>query len=301
VSTTMKSFEMTTARTTWAALVVLAAMATACGDDESQGSGGAGGGSTTTTSGSTSTTTGSVASSTSGTGGDDGAGGADGPGAGEECDPVAQDCADPEAPKCRLDLTDPLYITALCAEELGDLGLGEPCSRPTETQGVDDCAAGLYCSPIGEPLGDPQSRRCRTQCDAHDQCGDGYCTLFNSAADGVFPPDVRAVGVCFEECDPLDPEACVEGAHCGTSFAIDFTLAISCQPGDGDGEEGASCTRDTDCAPTLGCFGGACRPWCDLEDDGCAEGSVCAEVVDAGGQPAIFHGETYGACIPAQP
>ncbi len=68
-----------------------------------------------------------------------------------------------------------------------------------------------------------------------------------------------------DPCDPLDPDACPDGAHC--SFA-DAVGNLGCVPDlEGDGAPGDVCVDDAGCAGSAHCVGGKCAPFCCPESD----------------------------------
>lgn len=242
----------------------------ACGDDTGAVAGQApsGGGGATSTGGAT-------------TGGQPGIGGSSGaaplhPAAGEACDVMAQDCADPAAPKCVLDFSDKLELPSTCAEASGDANKDEPCTLVDGVTGHDTCAPGLFCNHIDVPASDPEGR-CRPLCDANEQCPDTeWCFRLNRHdPDTMFEPDTRLVGHCTISCDGVFSDTCQPGTKCLASNDIADTLRYSCFSSD-DKPEGATCTSNNDCAPGLGC-NQVCRPFCDAAHP-CGANETCSAV-----------------------
>lgn len=260
-----------------AALWVAGLALAACGDDSPTPSGGGAGGSNVTDgasgpggadgSGGLTTTTGGA-----GTGGETNAG----PGPGEPCDVLAQDCADPAAPKCTVDFADPSELPSTCQPTFGSDMLGDLCERPDNTPGVDTCVPGLFCAFFGQPLSNPQTRQCVEDCNDASDC---EASQFCYRLAGPPAPDARLYGVCADRCDPFDPAPCPIALNkCAASPNIAGDLAWACVPGSASGVAGDACMTDLDCAPLLACdpVALACTPTCDATHP-CAAQATCTE------------------------
>lgn len=243
-----------------------------CADDISSTPGNGGTGGSAVTDGA-----GGSAGDTTTTGGAATGGAPDtGPGPGEPCDVFAQDCADPAAPKCAVDFSDPTELPSTCQPALGDDMFGELCERPDGTPGIDTCAPGLFCGFFGQPLSDPQTRQCLEDCNATSACGaDRIC--FRLA--GPAAPDARLYGVCADGCDPFSPSPCAVPLNkCVPGLAIAGDVGWTCVPAPADGAEGDACMADLDCGPLLACNPDtqACAPVCDAGHP-CTAPATCVE------------------------
>ncbi len=144
--------------------------------------------------------------------------------------------------------------------------VGEPCTR-TEP-GLDDCAAGAFCTPLGGADG---ALRCRALC--RDGLGCGPTEICVSA--GTAP----RMGTCIAACDPFEPGACGAGLGCAPASSLDppSPRAVCLDagtggPGDPCEASGCSpglvCARDellvlrcaAPCDPEHPCLTGTCAP-----------------------------------------
>ena len=219
---------------------------------------------------------------------DGGQDGAHYPGAGEHCDLFAQDCADPAAPKCRVDYSDPSYVVGICDALLGSAGNEEECERPTGQIGIDTCDKGLYCSYLGVAYSDPQKRVCRPLCDRSSMCdADEKCTVINQAVGAAFPDDMPYVGYCAPSgCSLFDAASCDAGLKCVDVAITENEPAFVCVPSAGL-TKGTACTTAYECAGGMGCMTAAgpdhntCQPYCDSAHATCDPGQTCT-VLDLG-------------------
>lgn len=272
----------------------------ACGDDDSGAavasstSSGEGGG--TTALGSTSSVTSSTSdddgsttgqgdgtSTESGASGSSESGGPDSTGSTDAvpCDPIAQDCADPDAPKCGLRWNNGAPALTACEPLLGDDGLGEACELPGSFVGEDTCLPGLFCSIWGVAEG----RACRSictegSCDAGEDC----MVLFG----GIY-------GVCSPTC-AFGADECPDGTTCHPMPALNEQGSETICLQTGVGELGDDCDGGSGCGDGLICVSQlagpvTCEQICEVEGEPtCPEGVLCLPLLDTPG---------WGFCNPS--
>lgn len=162
-------------------------------------------------------------------------------------------------------------ITTACVERTGTVGSGAACTRAGS--GEDDCAAGLYCTPLGSASG----TTCRALCRSTSDCGASEACI----ATGTVP----AVGFCAPSCDLFAAGGCGAGLSC-QPIAAHPTAASSVLSGvcaaSGVGELGALCELDG-CVPGLFCARNPllelrCATPCDAEHP-CTTGT-CSPLAD---------------------
>lgn len=155
--------------------------------------------------------------------------------------------------------------TACVDREDTPRAVGESCTR--SAPGQDDCAADLFCTPLGVAAG----LACRTLCRGATDCAVGEVC----ASAGTAP----RMGTCLDGCDPFDGAACGPGLGCqptpllgdpslGTACAVagaaalgELCEATGCQPG-------LFCRRNellelrcaTPCDAAHPCASGTCAP-----------------------------------------
>ncbi len=202
----------------------------------------------------------------------------------EFCDPVAQNCVEPEAPVCGVIFPpNNMPLNFVCRESLGDVGEGEACTRPNDVVGEDDCAPGHLCTGYGLPIGDPQQRVCREFCQTPTACGDdAHCIWLHPLAN---------LGMCMETCDPRGSD-CVEGAKCSIFFsgadAKNFWICTN----DSGANVGDSCSGSEQCGAGQWCpfstnaAERTCTAFC-ADDIPCPNGETCVPNPQMPG---------YGAC-----
>jgi hypothetical protein len=281
-----------------AVLLVAAGSASGCSSDSSDGNAAAGGAGGSVSDGAVDSSSGGSAGNDAAAGASGAAGSADaGPGAGDPCDVFMQDCVDPKAPKCTLDVTaDPIAMDSTCEPSLGTQKDHEPCERPNDSPGVDTCDKGLWCSAINHVVATPQERECRKLCKASSECstGEACVRLNDSDPSGNYPAGTRIVGACFDTCpDIFDQSNCVADHKCLSDFEPDLkTMVTICLPA-GTAKVGESCKANDDCAGAAGCMldpgpdHGTCQPWCDNSaHKTCAAGQTCLG----------FQNEAFGIC-----
>ncbi|MFO0611573.1 MAG: hypothetical protein U0414_03220 [Polyangiaceae bacterium] len=247
------------------------------GCDDTAGTGGAGSGSTTSSAATMSWT--STSTSTGGLH----------PGPGEPCDVVAQDCADPAAPKCIVQGIPQNTPEAVCAEAFGAVAEGELCERPTNEPSIDTCAPRGFCSRGGFPTETPQRRACRDLCKTGADCpASAMCYWLTPAAAANQP----AYGICIERCDPL-ATACEDaepGTGCTTAVDTEGGFTTVCDLV-GTGVDGATCASPIDCAPGFTCDGTlTCRAYCGDATHTCPMGYTCT--------PSPYFDPTVSWCVP---
>lgn len=199
------------------------------------------------------------------------------------CDPIAQDCTAGDTPKCAVTFqpTGPE-----CVEELGMDELDAPCTRPTNTAGIDTCEQGLYCANFGVDTG----RVCRDMCTAAAGCQDSSRLCFNMLDSGF--------GACVPACAPLvAPSTCPAQQNCHV-YPPDLGGSNEgyCEPS-GTLAQGQTCTDNRECDTGLGCIsvllGGpsTCEVVCDpTNNTQCDMNVTCLPFTNAPG---------YGFCDPA--
>lgn len=147
---------------------------------------------------------------------------------------------------------------------------GAACTRTGP--GMDDCAADLYCTPLGEVDG---ALACRALCRDETDCASGEVC----ASAGTAP----RMGTCIEGCDPFDAAACGTGRSCqplpvlGTS-ALGTGCASAGTGALGDLCEATGCAAGLVCArtPTLEL---RCGRYCD-DTHPCEAPATCASLGD---------------------
>jgi hypothetical protein len=179
------------------------------------------------------------------------------------CDPLAQDCT---GAKCSLDLTQVNNTStwgATCRAQTGTIVIGEHCARVADGApgvGKDNCAAGGYCTAIGDLGGvtDASARVCRSFCLASSSCSkDQTCFALTT---GLLPRDV---GICVNTCTILGTGTCTAGAWCAFTTNIETGSAGQCET---IGPAGIGATCDTTTA--------------------CVEGAICITTTPQGGEPS---------------
>lgn len=195
------------------------------------------------------------------------------------CLPGGSTCVAPDA--CTLVAPDVGAIaTTACVERTGSVAEGATCARGAP--GHDDCAAGLFCTALGAPLGE---RLCRRLC-----LGDGDCAAGDACtAAGVVPP----VGVCATRCDPFAaPDAC--GAELGcqpiAALAAGSTVTTCAAVGTaalGELCEATGCAAGLVCALDTGTVVSRCRTYCD-DTHPCGGTETCR---------AFDDGAPLGVCV----
>jgi hypothetical protein len=226
-------------------------------------------------------TGGSLGGSGGSTGGVDAGGTGD---AGETCDPLKQDCTEPDT-KCsayQASETAPLKWTC---QPAGSAQSGDSCTGSHDTPPPwppDECAAGLWCTvvPFQEPSG-----TCRKFCDKTEECGASEFCLQGPG-----------VGLCNPVCHLFEND-CAQGSWCAPAPFLpqfDPTLGFCKKPG--TVPIGGACTFK-DCVEGSVCkFGstpgtlGVCLPECNATHP-CAEGTC--NVPSYACVPANWDGGTF--------
>jgi hypothetical protein len=201
---------------------------------------------------------------------------------------VAQDCADLVLTKCTLivdaDFTE--FVDQVCMEPPGSAAVGEACTRPTNTPGIDTCLDS-YCANFGSE--DPADRTCHEICQDSASCEDGAGCV--GLFDGLF-------GACSTECNPFPVDTCAAGS-CGAATQPNLTWGFYCFPSQGSTPDGDVCATFDECLDGSGCLAGPsevdnhCRPYCDTLNP-----------CDIGFECSLFEADTPGAedvgiCFPA--
>jgi hypothetical protein len=190
-----------------------------------------------------------------------------------------QDCADEVNAKCTVEGATTGHTW--CVPVWGDAAVGESCTRPTGTPGLDTCEVGAYCGNFGQPT--PQDRICWSLCEVQADCASEGDHCQAVGADGA--------GLCIPDCEPF-------GSDCNSANQCTWTLTPEGGPVFycafiGTAKEGESCASDT-CAEGLWCTTVAsgvvqCRPTCD-DAHACAADQRC--------EIAIADAPHPGVCMP---
>lgn len=202
----------------------------------------------------------------------------------EFCDPVSQNCVEPDASVCGIVFPpNNMPLNFVCRESLGEVGVGEPCTRPTGVAGEDDCAPGHFCSSYGLPTAEPQQRVCRALCDAHADCGDdAHC---------IWLHPIGNVGTCTDACDPRGDD-CVEGSKCSMFFSGPDLQSYWICTNDAGANIGDPCSGSEQCGAGQWCpfsttpADRKCTAFC-ADDIPCPNGEACLPNAQMPG---------YGAC-----
>jgi hypothetical protein len=176
---------------------------------------------------------------------------------GAMCDPVQQNCTDPNNPKCGLVVTGTgmnRMVTGQC-EPNGTTTRDMMCMLDMTT-GMDDCVKGTRCTATGLPMG--SSPVCRKFCGADGDCGTGQSCRAS-----------LGFGVCIPSCTPFGTD-CGAGATCATTqtdVASTMTKPVrflSCRAS-GTTPLWGTCAASTDCGDNAVCPRGTqvCTPLCD--------------------------------------
>ncbi len=165
----------------------------------------------------------------------------------DSCDPVRQTGCLPGAPKCTLfdDGTNTNTAKPECTAA-GTAPVGDPCTRTSESAsgiGHDTCAAGAYCSGVGE-WSTPPVRHCRKFCGADTECSGGQrCSALVT----------KKVGACVPTCTLF-------GGDCGTTMncsvlvqAVDGVTTLPTCRMPGTVALGAKCAALDECVPDSYC------------------------------------------------
>jgi len=244
------------------------------------GMGGAGGMGSVSSSGSSGSGAGSSSSSSaSGTGGG---------GACNEtpCKLVAPQCGCAAGEMCQVDGAGARVCVAA-----GNVPIGGVCDLD------NDCAAGGICLATTATIS-----TCGEFCSTDAQCTapGGLCVTKLSDGSGG---QVAGVTLCSDNCNATTNVGCAAGTGCtfGREAAGQMRLYTTCREA-GSGTQNASCTDDTDCAATYGCFntGSAdvCLKYCNVNAPSCPAGASCTPItIGADAVEVIIGNVTYGACL----
>jgi hypothetical protein len=196
------------------------------------------------------------------------------------CDPTVQDCANNQ--KCTIQDNADGTVQTVCLTPSGSKGDMAVCMRAGGVVGVDDCAAGFFCSGLTEPAdasGTAIMRLCRPYCATNTNCTDSNQSCIN--LDGLNPPD----GICIPSgCTLITDAGCANGTTCQLQLFLDGTMNGSpgtyCNPV-GNVEAGGDCTSAANrCDVGLQCLAtsntaAACFVICD-DSHPCAMGMTCS-------------------------
>ena len=164
--------------------------------------------------------------------------------------------------------------------------VGEHCERPKNVVGEDTCAAGAFCTFWGEPMAEPQPRRCLAVCHADADCtANGACVGLSAR--------LLSTGLCMERCAFDDEKACGAGRKCTVRGGANGMPSAVCDRA-GSTPVGADCKYSEDCIPGAHCsLGGAsgkriCRATCGPKR-ACPSGESCE----------LYNGLDVGVCTEA--
>ena len=227
------------------------------------------------------------------------------------CDEVKQTgCTDPANPKCS-DTDDGTMMfndVPNCVPLSGMVAIDGSCMRDKavagdttdwSTIGMDNCAAGGFCSGLGTVNQDTPNRHCRKFCNADGDCPtkSELCTAFDLT---------YGTGICVPSCAIFGSD-CATGYNCSESlFDNDpnvATLVMSCRtPGtvaidqpcpNGDDD----CTADHICIDHAFLGGdGTCTAMCDTKH-ACPAGKTCQTSVMVMGMPTDLGIPNGGLCL----
>lgn len=182
------------------------------------------------------------------------------------CEPFNQTFCPPTA-KCTVQRDDIGRSVPVCVELTGNKRAGERCTRVGDKAGMDDCAAGLYCTGAGRFRANPPFETyCRTFCRS-----DADCTGLNERCAGAG----IAVGACVPVCTVLSAD-CPQGMSCTQMVnMLDETIALGCAEY-GSARLGDSCKTQFECPPDSVCWlagepDARCLAYCDAMHP-CASG-----------------------------
>jgi hypothetical protein len=122
-------------------------------------------------------------------------------------------CTDPALPKCSVALNAFLVWSNICRpQDPAMITEGTDCARATDSPpeagvGNDNCAAGNYCTSLGNLDGTlgPGFLKCHKFCETAASCsGTQTCMALNDLS----PPD----GICIDPCTLFDGTECTAGA-----------------------------------------------------------------------------------------
>ncbi len=189
-----------------------------------------------------------------------------------ECDLDKQDC--PSGKKCTITGAGSRWAQT-CVDVAKDTKkAGELCNRPDNKLGLDDCAAGLFCTPWGVAKTDPVQRRCVKPCSTTATCDKGdVCVVLGRRVygSGLGP---RSAGLCVSKCDPFATDPCGKDLGCGGAFmqTEDLKEVFTCM-WKGAKAAGETCSPASygQCTPGLRCAYGpkgeapVCQALCDAK------------------------------------
>lgn len=200
----------------------------------------------------------------------------------QSCDPLKQDCTDPNKSKCAMveDVSGTMQIP-ICVMPTGTKMTEDPCTRVNDMPsgaGYDDCAKGNYCSGLAT-LSNPPVRHCRNFCLLDTQCKNSeHCAGLIGDATGMS----FIMGLCVPTCAAFGTD-CGQGLNCSYQVpTVDLsTEYLSCRQA-GQVGTGGACTLDSDCVadaicvtPTMG--NKLCAGLCDMTHT-CANGKTCTMI-----------------------
>ncbi len=182
--------------------------------------------------------------------------------AGSPCNPVLQDCADPND-KCTFVRINGTYAPLCVAPSDWQFvqGSGEACDRTAP--GDDDCAKGFACLPNGAP----GSFACFRACASDSDCAAGSeCVGITNV-----PP---TFGACEPSCALFSGD-CDAGSCGGLYLDISTNYDVAVCHTNGAGIAGGACAAIWDCGPNLSCVAQKCMIDCDNAHP-CPDGGACA-------------------------
>jgi hypothetical protein len=185
-----------------------------------------------------------------------------------QCNPITQNCTDPCFSKCNYFSLEAGTSVAAgnfvgCGPWVGDAGLDQPCTRPTDDPGYDTCAKGFSCVSLSTPADASTLRVCRPTCSAQNNCSPNeFC-----AAMTVPTLPITQFGICARNCDPWTTQ-CASGDGCVNYLDINnhFNLTCGVVGQTAIGQQcagGNSCVAGSSCTQVGDSGSSVCAPFCD--------------------------------------
>lgn len=159
------------------------------------------------------------------------------------CEPFNQTFCPPTA-KCTVQRDESGRPVPVCVEPTGNKKAGERCTRIGNQPGMDDCAAGTYCTSAGSARANPPLESyCRPFCRS-----DADCAGLNERCAGL-----GSVGACVPVCKVLSSD-CPQGMSCTHMVdLIDEVIALGCGEF-GGARIGDPCRTQFECPPDSICW-----------------------------------------------
>jgi hypothetical protein len=207
------------------------------------------------------------------------------------CDPVKQDCGTGMKCTYTVDPNNMMSLAQTCVPVTGNVGFEMPCMRDMAGDpGMDNCAAGFFCSVIGwgGTTMNPD-RHCNKTCNTTADCPANHHCIGRSTG----------AGDCIRDCGMLGSTSCGGGLVCATpeqdisSTMQNTIIFLTCRQA-GPGGPADACTEDAQCMDGL---------LCDTQTDNtcsihlCDDTHACPNIPDAGLSCMPFAaGNSLGVC-----